>query len=128
MTSVSAIREGFEYRLCWRITFAVFALILACAAAPSRAQEMNGFDVSKTTIPREQIHHGGPAKDGIPAIDRPVFVSADLAGSFLQDADGVLGVVRGGAARAYPIRILNWHEIVNDRIGGEVVVVTYCPL
>lgn len=71
---------------------------------------------------------GGPGKDGIPAIDRPRFVSADDAGDFLAAGDPVVGVVRNGEAKAYPRKILVWHEIVNDHVGGDAISVTYCPL
>lgn len=71
---------------------------------------------------------GGPGKDGIPAIDDPKFWSADEADSYLDDGDVVFGLVEKGVARAYPQRILVWHEIVNDAIGGVGLAVTYCPL
>jgi hypothetical protein len=106
-------------------------LVLGVAAAlcllPVSAQEMNGFDLKGSLIPVEQIHAGGPAKDGIPAIDKPDFVAAGFA-AFLRNEDQVLGLTRGNVARAYPLPILNWHEVVNDRIGGDPVVITFCPL
>ncbi len=85
------------------------------------------FDLSKHSVPLDQIVSGGPGKDGIPAILKPVFVPVREA-SFLKDEDRILGLSQGGDAKAYPIKILNWHEIVNDTIGGKPVVVTYCPL
>jgi len=105
------------------------ALALAAALwlAPVAAREMNGFDLTESLIPAEEIRFGGPEKDGIPAIDKPDFLSAGFA-AFLRNDDEVLGLVRGETARAYPIRILNWHEVVNDRIDGAPVVVTFCPL
>ena len=103
------------------------ALLGATTPATVLAQEMNGFDLKGSLIPVEQIHSGGPPKDGIPAIDKPDFTPARSA-VFLRDDDTVLGIVRDGAARAYPVRILNWHEVVNDRFGTEAVVVTFCPL
>jgi hypothetical protein len=87
-----------------------------------------GFDYSRHSIPVNEIFSGGPAKDGIPSIDEPRFIAATKAWDYLQDADRVLGLVRNGQAKAYPIKILNWHEIVNDEIGGRAVVVTFCPL
>lgn len=71
---------------------------------------------------------GGPGKDGIPAIDHPGFWNAEEAGRFLDDGDIVFGLVENGVARAYPQRILVWHEIVNDSVGGLGLAVTYCPL
>lgn len=89
--------------------------------------EKNGFDLQASLVPANEILRGGPPRDGIPALDRPRFVKAEDA-SFLEPEDRVLGIRVKGVARAYPIKILNYHEIVNDRPGGEAVVVTYCPL
>jgi len=66
-------------------------------------------------------------KDCVPSIDEPKFVAASAA-KFLKDEDKVVGIVLGDEVRAYPVKILNWHEIVNDKIGDKDVVVTYCPL
>jgi hypothetical protein len=71
---------------------------------------------------------GGPGKDGIPSIDRPKFWDAGRADDYLDGGDVVFGLVENGVARAYPQRILVWHEIVNDTIGGLGLAVTYCPL
>ncbi|MBI5718804.1 MAG: DUF3179 domain-containing protein [Burkholderiales bacterium] len=87
---------------------------------------MNGFDLAGASVPVHAIERGGPLRDGIPAIDRPRFVGAALAR--LTDDDRVLGIALGGIARAYPVRILNWHEVLNDRFGTRAIVVTYCPL
>jgi hypothetical protein len=76
---------------------------------------------------RREARSGGPPKDGIPAIDEPAFVGAEAA-DFLDPGDPVFGVVRGGAAKAYPQKILVHHEIVNDELAGTPVSVTYCPL
>jgi hypothetical protein len=70
---------------------------------------------------------GGPPKDGIPSIDDPSFVGPGDAG-FLDPGDPVFGVVRDGAVKAYPQKVLAQHEIVNDRLGDLPVAVTYCPL
>ena len=112
---------------------AVPVLMLALASGKPWAQAtesdiapFNGFDVSNASISTLAIQRGGPPKDGIPAIDRPRFVSAAQAG--LRDGDRVLGVALEGIARAYPVRILNWHEVVNDRFAGRAIAVTYCPL
>jgi Protein of unknown function (DUF3179) len=84
-------------------------------------------DFSNATIALEDIQHGGPAKDGIPAIDAPEFISIEDAG-FMSDDEPVISFSHGGVARAYSFRVLLWHEIVNDTIGGLPVTVTYCPL
>ncbi len=98
------------------------------AVWPAQAAPLkNGFDLAGSLVPPGEIHQGGPPRDGIPALDDPRFVDAGEAG-FLEDTDRVLGLVLGGEARAYPIDILNWHEIVNDQVGGRPVAVTFCPL
>ncbi|RMF21720.1 MAG: DUF3179 domain-containing protein, partial [Bacteroidetes bacterium] len=89
--------------------------------------QKNGFTLSNLLIPESEIHHGGPPRDGIPAIERPRFVAPEEA-DFLNERDLVLGVVWNGIAKAYPIAILDYHEIVNDDFGGEPVAVTWCPL
>ncbi|MGH9922117.1 MAG: DUF3179 domain-containing protein [Nitrososphaerales archaeon] len=78
-------------------------------------------------VPLEKIVSGGPPKDGIPSIDKPKFVSVEEA-TFMQDGDIVIGLQHNGITKAYPLKILVWHEIVNDEIGGLPVAVTYCPL
>ena len=85
-------------------------------------------DGVKHNIPLDEIISGGPPKDGIPPIDNPKFVSVKEAGNFLDDEEPGLGVVIKGEARFYPYQILVWHEITNDTIQGEPVLVTYCPL
>ena len=104
--------------------------VCAASAAPPDPADFNGFDVANASVPTQAIQRGGPPKDGIPAIDRPKFVRAEQAR--LAGDDRILGVFLNGQARAYPVRILNWHEVVNDRFpgpsGDRAVVVTYCPL
>jgi len=70
---------------------------------------------------------GGPPPDGIPAIDRPSFVSVSEV-NWLGDSEPVGVLIEGAIVRAYPLQILMWHEIVNDVVGGRAVTVTYCPL
>ena len=106
-----------------RCTLAAIAVLAATAAAEYK----NGFDLSKALVPPERILHGGPPRDGIPAINNPNFVPI-AAVDFLHADDIVIGIKHNGTARAYPTRILIWHEIVNDRIGEHVFAVTYCPL
>jgi hypothetical protein len=71
---------------------------------------------------------GGPPKDGIPSIDEPRFESVDSANGWLDDQDRIIGIHRNGLTRAYPQKLLVWHEIVNDTLGDEGIAVTYCPL
>lgn len=76
------------------------------------------FSEIRTVIPR----------DNIPAIDAPKFVSVDAAAGWLEDVEPVVALDIAGDARAYPLQILTWHEIVNDDVGGVPVAVTFCPL
>jgi len=89
---------------------------------------LSGFSFSNTLIPADRILAGGPPKDGIPALTYPAMETSDAANHWLEPDDMVLGVTINGLARAYPVRILNWHEIVNDRIGTRHLVISYCPL
>ncbi len=116
-TIVLNLTAGLLVALAW------FYAVPGYSAGPS----LNGFDLSEPLVPLDEIQHGGPPRDGIPAIDRPHFIAADQT-DFLKPDDRVLGVVRNKVPRAYPVRILNWHEIVNDRIAGEAIVVSFCPL
>ena len=86
--------------------------------------ETNGI---KHLVPLDKIKGGGPPKDGIPSIDNPVFADVDNS-QFVADSDTVIGLEINGEAKAYPLFILVWHEIVNDDVGGVPVSVTYCPL
>ena len=111
----------------WSQSIQYLLLLSLWACTNLHAQVMNGFDLKDALIPADQIASGGPAKDGIPAVDKPKFVNVANA-VFLQPNDMVLGLERQGIARAYPLRILNWHEVVNDQLGAEPITITYCPL
>lgn len=99
------------------------------------AQERNRFaaawpetDFKRVRIDLGEVISGGPPKDGIPALSDPQFIAA-ADEARLADREPVMSVtLPGQAARAYPIRYLMWHEIVNDSIGGVPVLVTFCPL
>ncbi len=82
-------------------------------------------DFSRTTISYDEIQTGGPPKDGIPAIDHPAFESIAEADEWLDDREAVQVVNLNGDARAYPVQIMVWHELVNDTVGGDPVVITY---
>jgi hypothetical protein len=84
-------------------------------------------DFSKSRIGWHEILSGGPPKDGIPSIDKPLFKPA-VEDNELAAKEAVIGLEVNGDARGYPLRILIWHEIVNDIVGGVPVAVTYCPL
>jgi Protein of unknown function (DUF3179) len=90
-------------------------------------------DFSKHSVPFASIKSGGPSKDGIPAIDAPRFErladgKAARSIAALGPTEPVISLSIGEDARAYPLRVLIWHEIANDIVGGTPVVVTYCPL
>src|SRR5258708_30828470 len=88
----------------------------------------NPFDVKRHFIAPAQIQSGGPPKNGIPALDHPVFTNASEAHRTLKAEDMILGVEFAGIAKAYPVRILNWHEVVNDDVGERPVLISWCPL
>ncbi|NEO32674.1 MAG: DUF3179 domain-containing protein [Symploca sp. SIO3C6] len=79
-----------------------------------------------TRINLDELLNGGPPKDGIPSIDNPKFDTVDTT-PFNTD-ELVIGVVVNGEAKAYPFGIMNWHEMVNDTVGGVNLSVSYCPL
>ena len=85
-------------------------------------------DFSRHNVPLSEFTSGGPGRDGIPPIDKPKFVSQESADEWLADNEPVLVVELGGQARAYPIQILMWHEVVNDELAGRPIAVTFCPL
>lgn len=85
-------------------------------------------DFKKHSVPLSEIISGGPPKDGIPAIDKPSFDSVDAAAKWLKRKEPVIVFVQSRDARAYPLQILIWHEIVNDTVGGMPVTITFCPL
>ena len=115
------------------IRYMIIAILLLLTAtgggcsAPAAQEQMNGFDLSNASIDKTEILSGGPGRDGIPSIDNPEFIPINEV-DFLLDEDMVIGFVRGDIARAYPLRILVWHEIVNDSIDDDTIAVTYCPL
>jgi hypothetical protein len=83
-----------------------------------------GFDLDNAIVPKDHILSGGPPKDGIPAILKPNFIRPDEA-DFLEEGDQVIGVQVNGVAKAYPLKILNWHEVVNDTLNGIPIMVTF---
>ncbi len=83
--------------------------------------------VPEWSIPIENIFDGGVGKDGIPSIDAPKFGPLDIVNPAFDD-ELVLGISIHGEYRAYPVPILDWHEIVNDRFGNNEISITYCPL
>ena len=85
-------------------------------------------DWSKHSIEYHDLLSGGPPRDGIPPIDQPKFIENQLAAQWLKPNDPVIALEINGDARAYPLQILTWHEIVNDVVGEIPVTITFCPL
>ncbi len=103
-------------------------LIGTAAANPSWWKlEWSRTDFSRSSVEFSEIMSGGPPKDGIPPIDDPKFKPVSEV-TDLGDDEPVIGLVINGDKRGYPLRILMWHEIVNDVVGGVPVAVTFCPL
>ncbi len=119
-------------RVTARLALLVLVIILGGIGADgwpfSGSGKMNGFELGSASIPVDEIRRGGPPRDGIPSIDDPKFISVEEADDFLRDDELVLTIERDGDARAYPRRILEQHEIVNDSVAGDPLAITYCPL
>ena len=79
----------------------------------------------KYIVDPDKIVGGGPPKDGIPSIDNPKFVPLDEADQWIEDNELVLGITYKGVKRVYPLQIMVWHEIVNDIIAGDPLLITY---
>lgn len=101
---------------------------LSSEPPPARAEREFSTDFSLHSVSYSEILSGGPPKDGIPAIDNPQFITVPEVDTWIRPAEPVILIQVGGEARAYPLQILMWHEIVNDTVGGEPLVITFCPL
>jgi hypothetical protein len=103
---------------------------------PGSTVEDYGFDFSTCLVEKDLIVPSGISRDGMKTLDDPevvpgssvAAVNKEMRGKFLVPDDRVIGVVLDGKARAYPLPIMNWHEVVNDSLGGTPIVVTYHPL
>lgn len=113
-------------RDCWARGTGVLLVLLLQNAAWAAGTERNGFVLEPASIAKEEILAGLPRRDAIPALDHPTTLPAGEAD--WSDDETVLGVVVAGKARAYPVAILNWHELVNDTLAGEPILVSFCPL
>jgi len=98
--------------------------------------ESYGFSMAGLNVPRDLLAAAGFPKDGMPALVDPgampgsgvVPLNESRRGKYIVTTDRIVGVVLGGEARAYPVRLLNWHEVINDTLGGIPIAVTYHPL
>jgi hypothetical protein len=102
--------------------------ILPDEPPPLGAAGQFSTDFSRHIVPYSDILSGGPPKDGIPAVDDPKFISVAEANEFLGDLEPVVFFRIGDDARAYPLQVLTWHEIVNDVVDDTPVTITFCPL
>jgi len=107
--------------------FLAGALTLFISPEHSESAQRNGFSIEDPLVPLEEILGGGPSRDGIPSIDSPKFILAAEADWLFPDSR-FIGLDIEGDIRVYPLAILNWHEIVNDTVGGVPVSITFCPL
>ena len=98
--------------------------LLESEPPPRGAIQQFRTDFSRHTISYREVLSGGPPKDGIPAIDNPRFVTVEEAAEWLGAQEPVVLVEVGEAAKAYPLQVLTWHEIVNDEVGGVPVSIT----
>lgn len=101
---------------------------LADPGTPNFSTRGWATDFNISSVPFSEILSGGVPKDGIPALDAPVFESIEAARGWLDGVAPVISLEIDGVARAYPLAILTWHEIVNDELAGTPVTVTFCPL
>ena len=112
---------------------AIAAFMTLACSAPNESTSRGGPDTlggsasGSWLIPDDEIYDGGPGKDGIPALTDPD-MGTSLSASYLAETDLVIGVRVGDSYKAYPHAILDWHEIINDNIGGRPLAILYCPL
>lgn len=116
--------SAFSLRL---LLFSCTIVLMIISTAATSEPDKNGFSMVNSQVPPNEILSGGPPKDGIPAIDTPHFIPAAQASALTPDSR-VLGITHRGISKAYPVNIMNWHEIVNDRFGSEAITVSFCPL
>jgi len=95
---------------------------------PAGAEREFRTDFSRHTVDYAEILSGGPPKDGIPSIDRPQFETVEQADAWLRPVEPVILFSHDEDARAYPLQILTWHEIVNDVVADRPVLISFCPL
>jgi len=104
----------------------IAAVVLCAAPGVAAAEAKNGFSLTPSSIPVDEILAGGPRRDEIPALVTPLRIPANQAPWAAEE--WIVGVAIGEEAAAYPTAILEWHELVNDTLGGTPILVSYCPL
>ncbi len=110
-------------RLYWLFSIGILLFILGCEKEETQVDDQDG----EWLIPKDKVRDGGPGKDGIPSVDDPNFINKESA-DFLEPSDLVIGIIQNGTAKAYGHPVLDHHEIVNDKVGGKPISMTYCPL
>ena len=102
--------------------------LFANAQVPgSWTSELKNTDFLKKSVDFSEIFSSGPPKNDIPSIDKSKFIDfADERAEKILDRAPVIGVIINGKARAYPMVVLTWHKIVNVKLGGIPITVTYC--
>jgi len=122
------------------VSLGILVLILKFPLSSEKREEIMNFingediaveiteDYEGAKIPPAKLLRGCPNKDCIPSIDLPEFETVVEADLWLTDSDRIFGLDYKGVARAYPQRILNWHEIVNDTLADDPIAITFCPL
>ena len=111
------------------LTLVIVLIGLAGTAFAKEATDIRTLrDGTKYLVHPSKLLSGGPPEDGIPSIDSPTFESVETADTWLQDEDLIIVLSRGDTVRMYPFDILVWHEIVNDVVDGDPILITYCPL
>ena len=108
--------------------FGLLLISASVSANPFLKAQWPDTDFEKSIIDFSEVMSGGPPKDGIPAIDKPKFDGVKQARKWLDPREPVILVDLHGEARAYPLQLLIYHEIVNDQIGATPISVTFCPL
>ena len=108
-------------------TFVISVVAVVSFSSSALAKDLNGFDISNLSVNVDALARGGPARDEIPAIFSPDYQPGAQA-EFVRPDDLVLGITLNDQSFAYPLYILNWHEIVNDQQHGQRFIIVYCPL
>ncbi len=121
-----------KYLIILTLGLLLLASLFGCTqAAPTSPPPPEEYDIKtdpsgvKYIVDPDKIVGGGPPKDGIPSIDNPKFVPLDEADQWIEDNELVLGITYQGIKRVYPLQIMVWHEIVNDVIAGDPLLITY---
>ena len=124
------------------VVAALLVLATACRRSsrepshPEPTRNPIAFDLSTCLVDADLLVDIGVEPDAVPPLDEPRTIdrtgverlNRQGRGKLLVPRDRVVGVRMGGEARAYPLRLLRWHEVVNDTVGNQPLLVTYCPL